>query len=243
MNRYSISIRWAGGILVLWLLISSCAVLSRTTRVGETRTETQTVELGSADKARVQIRIGAGELSIAGEANSLMDATFRYNVADWQPRINYTVNSSQGELVVDHKGEAIPISGALINEWSLQLNNSVPIYLDIETGAGKSELDLRGLDLTGLQIDIGAGTTNINLSSVLDHDLNATITGGVGEFSVKLPGDMGVQISLDRAIGNLTTTGLVRNGDYYVNDSYGSAPSTLFLDINAGIGSIKLLAP
>jgi hypothetical protein len=97
--------------------------------------------------------------------------------------------------------------------------------------------------LTGLRIETGAGNTNVDLSGALDHDLNATIEAGVGELSVKLPGEMGVRVSADTGIGGLTNSGLVKDGDDYVNADYGSAPYTLFLNIQAGIGSIHLDAP
>ena len=235
--------RWLGGAaLAFWLLISSCGLFN-TTRVGETRTDTQTVELGSAKEARVRIEMGAGQLSVANGAQALMEGTFRYNVADWQPRLDYSVSGSQGVLMVDHSGDDIPVGGELVNEWNLSLNNLVPIDLEIHTGAGETELDLRDLNLTALQVHTGAGNTNIDLSSALDHDLNAVISGGVGELSVKLPGEMGVRVSVDTAIGGLTNSGLEKDGEYYVNNAYGSSPNTLFLDISAGVGSISLLAP
>jgi hypothetical protein len=244
MNNRTKSFRFAGAALALWLLVSSCGLLNlNTTRVGETRTDTQTVELGSANEVRVQIQMGAGELAVAGDADSLMDATFRYNVAAWQPRVNYQENGSHGELLVNHQGEGVPVGGSIINEWSLLLSNAVPINLEIETGAGESILDLRDLDLTGLRINTGAGKTDVDLSGAFDHDLEATIDGGVGELSVKLPGEMGVRVSADTGIGDLSNSGLRRDGEAYVNDAYGSSPHTLFLKVNAGVGSIHLLAP
>jgi predicted membrane protein len=123
------------------------------------------------------------------------------------------------------------------------MNNSLPIDLDIETGASESELDLRSLDLTNLQVQTGAGTTQIDLSSVLDHDLQADVEGGVGELSVILPGEMGVRVALDQGIGGLTNSGLVKDGDYYVNEAYDVSPNTLFLNISAGIGAVELVAP
>jgi hypothetical protein len=236
--------RWSGGILAVWLLISSCGIFNFTA-VGETVSETQTVELGSASEVEVQVQIGAGELSIAGGSEALMDATFRYNVADWQPRVNYTVSGSQGELVVGHQDTepSIPAGDAVVNDWNLLFNNDVPIDLEIQTGAGACELDLHTLDLTGLLIEVGAGNTTIDLSGDLEHDLNATIHGGVGQLSVMLPGEMGVRVSADTGLGGLTNSGLRREGEYYVNEAYGSAPNTLFLDISAGVGAINLIAP
>jgi hypothetical protein len=81
------------------------------------------------------------------------------------------------------------------------------------------------------------------LSSALDHDLTVVIRGGVGELSVKLPGEMGVRVSADTGIGNLTNTGLVHDGSYFVNDVYGSSQHSLFLDIETGVGAIKLIGP
>jgi hypothetical protein len=238
------SIRWAGGVLAIWLLISSCGLI-RTTRVGETQTEAQTVELGSAEEARIRIELAVGELSISGGAAELMDGTFRYNVEDLQPQVNYAVNDSRGELVVDQQDGniSIPVGEELISQWTLQLNNAVPIDLQIHTAAGESELDLRGLDLTGLRIDVSAGTAVVDLSSALDHDLNARITGGVGELTIRLPEEMGVRVSADAAIGGLTNSGLTQDGDVYVNAAYGSSPHTLSLDVQTGLGSITLLAP
>jgi predicted membrane protein len=94
-----------------------------------------------------------------------------------------------------------------------------------------------------LRVEVGAGKTDIDLSSALDHDLSAVINGGVGSLSVKLPGDMGVRVSVDTGIGDLNSSGLTQDGGYLVNDAYGVSPNTLHLDISAGVGSIELMAP
>ena len=96
--------------------------------------------------------------------------------------------------------------------------------------------------MASLLVKTGAGQTSIDLSSDLQHDLHATFEGGVGDLSVKLPSGMGVRASASSGIGSLANEGLSKEGDYYVNDIYGTAPHTLFLDVNSGIGSIKLLA-
>lgn len=232
---------WGTVLLTLCLLVTACTRFS-TTSIGETRSETKSVDLGSADEARVQINMNAGELTIAGGAETLMEATFRFNVANWQPQVDYRLNGSQGVLTIEHQNDDIPVSSGLVNEWTIGLSNAVPIALDINAGAGETALDLRGLDLTDLQLEMGAGNSTIDLSSTLNHDLNATIQGGVGNVTVRLPADMGVRVSTSTGIGGLTNTGLVQEGDYYVNEAYGQSPHTLFLTIEAGIGAIELLA-
>lgn len=240
MNKHFRRIRWTGAVLALWLLISGCRFL-QTTEIGETRTITQAVELGSARAATVRIDMPVGELTVKGGADGLAQATFRINAVNWEPRVDYDLNGDEGLLLVDKPNAEIPLGGALVNQWDLQLSNAVPIDLEIDTGAGEAELDLRGLDLSGLTIETGAGSTVVDLSGTLDHDLRVTISGGVGDLSVTLPTDMGVQVSAETGIGGLTNGGLMRDGDHYVNEAFGEAAHTLYLDISSGVGGIRLL--
>jgi hypothetical protein len=242
MNRYLNSMTWIGTMLALCLLVVGCGLLD-SAPAGDMRTETESVELGSADEARVHVRLGAGELAVTGGAETLMEATFEYNVDRWQPSVDYSLNGSQGVLLVEQPDAKIRVfGGKLTNNWDLRFNDDLPIDLQIETGAGEAGLDLRGLNLTGLQVDVGAGNTTIDLSSALDHDLSASVTGGVGSLSVKLPDEMGVRVTASSGIGGLTNSGLSKDGDGYVNEAYGVSPHTLFLDITTGVGAIELLA-
>ena len=72
----------------------------------------------------------------------------------------------------------------MINTWKLLLKNDIPVDLSITTGAGNSDLDLGSLDLTALKIESGAGTVNVNLDGNWDHDVTASIRGGIGELKV-----------------------------------------------------------
>jgi hypothetical protein len=229
--------------LALWFSLIACG-LTNTTRVSELKTETQSVHLGSASAARVQIEFPAGELKVEGGATSLMDASFRYNVSDWQPQVKYTENGAQGELLVSQQGDdQLPIGGGLVNEWTIQLANDVPVDLTILTGAGNAELNLGALDLASLNIQTGAGVTKVNLDGTWQHDLDVSIEGGVGELTVNLPAEMGVRVDMETALVSVTANGLIKEKDGYVNKAFGTAPYTLNLKLQAGVGSVVLVAP
>jgi hypothetical protein len=243
MKKVTSSKRFAFAGLALLFALIACG-LPNTTRVGEIKSETQSVEMESASAARVQIEFPAGELKVEGGASSLMDASFRYNVADWQPQVNYSENGEQGELLVSQPGDdKLPVGGGLINEWTVQLAEDVPMDLTIITGAGNSELNLGALDLTKLDIQTGAGVTNVYLDGTWQHNLDVSIEGGVGELTVNLPAEMGVRVDMDTALVNVTANGLIKDENGYVNESYGSAPQTLSLKLQAGVGSVVLVAP
>jgi hypothetical protein len=224
--------------IVIVLILSGC---NMTTPVEELKTEIQLIELGSADSTNVKVGFGAGVLHVAGGGANLMDATFRYNVAEWQPDVNYSEDGDQGTLTLNQHGERLPIGGKVVNEWDLQFNNDVPLELLIQAGAGKSQLDLASLNLTAVTIETGAGTTDIDLNGDWQHDLHVSVSGGVGEITVNLPAAMGVHVKADTALVSVNTTGLTKVDGGYVNDAYETAPYTLTLDVESGVGAVTFV--
>jgi hypothetical protein len=242
MDAPSRSPRLAAAGLTAALALLACG-LGTTARTGETITDTQSVDRGGATSAAVALEFSAGELRVWGGSDGLMDASFRYNVSEWEPVVDYAVQGAVGNLRVRHSGsDTLPV-GDPVNEWDIQLEDGVPMDLEISMGAGISDLQLADLDLTSVTIDSGASSTNVNLAGAWEHDLQASITGGVGELTVDLPSEMGVRVIVDTGIGSVTTSGLSRDGEAYVNDAYGSASYTLTLDLSVGVGAVTLRVP
>ena len=243
MNKEPLSKRLVFAAFALWFGLIGCGLFNTTT-INDLKTESQTVDLDSATSARVQIEFQVGDLKIENGANSLMDASFRYNMDNLQPQVKYSENGEQGELVISQQAlERIPLGGQLINEWSIQLANDVPIDLYIQTGAGNADLGLDALDLTNLNIQTGAGVTNVNLDGSWTHDLAVSIMGGVGELTVTLPAEMGVRVDMETALVSVSANGLIKEENGYINKAFGTAPYTLTLTLQAGVGSVNLVSP
>jgi predicted membrane protein len=109
-------------------------------------------------------------------------------------------------------------------------------------GAGTGELKLGGLTLTSLEIAMGAGEMEVDLTGDWQHDLEALIQGGVGEVNIRLPSNVGVWVEARDGIGEINAQGLKREGGAYVNDAYGQSDVTLRLRVNGGIGEINLIS-
>jgi N-terminal domain of toast_rack, DUF2154 len=219
------------------VLLSSCG----TQRVGEMQRESQMVDLENAQSVDIELRIGAGELHVSGGADALMEANFTYNVADWEPEVSYDVSGDTGELIVEQgRGEGIPAGGDARNDWEVRFNDEVPTDLQVEMGAGESNLDLDSLTLTGLDLQMGAGKTTVDLTGDYGQDVEASIQGGVGEATVLLPSEVGVTARAEGGLGKINAQGLQREGDSYVNDAYGDSEVTLDVDVQGGVGQINL---
>jgi hypothetical protein len=64
-------------------------------RVGDLRTESQSVKLGDAKPVRVEINMGAGDLGVTGGAEKLLEADFTHNVARLKPEVEYTGDTAR----------------------------------------------------------------------------------------------------------------------------------------------------
>lgn len=249
-------------IIVALVALVATSCIGRV-RVGDLQTDTETVELGGAESARVELSMGAGQLNLSGGASDLMNAEFSYNVADWQPEVSYATEGNEGVLTVSQPGMeedfGIP-DDDVENRWEISLADDVPLELQVQLGAGDSNMELASLNLqslhmgTGagdvelnlggtlsdLDVEMGAGQVELNLSEEWQQDLDAVIRGGVGRLSLLLPSSSGVRVEVEQGIGNVNTSNLQQDGNTYVNDAYGEAETTLNIRVEGGVGEIVL---
>jgi hypothetical protein len=97
------------------------------------------------------------------------------------------------------------------------------------------------LNLTAVTIDTGAGTSDIDLYCVWQLVLHVSVSGGVGEISVNMPSALCVHVKADTALVSVNTTGLTKVDGGYVNDAYETAPYTLTLDVESGVGAVTFV--
>jgi hypothetical protein len=226
--------------LILFLTLVFSFVFMACVGVGETEVETRTIELGDSESALVELDMGAGELGVHGGARELVEATFTYNVDEWKPRIGYDAVGKQGLLKISQgKTEGVPL-GDTKNRWDISLNETVPINLKIDMGAGQGILDLRDVRLSALDIDGGVGELKLDLSGERNQDLDVDIKCGVGSATIFLPEEIGVRVHVNGGIGSVDADGLYKKNDVYLNDAYNESDVTITIRIDAGIGSVEL---
>jgi hypothetical protein len=231
MSRFKI----AAGILLLTGLFVACD------EPRELQTDNRTVAAGGAKTAEVELRMGAGELRLAGaNQDALLEATFRYNRARLKPEVDYRVSGTTGILRIGRHGRSGISFGRTRNEWDLRLNKAIPLDLKINLGAGESRLDLRGLELSSLDINTGVGEMKLDLRGPHPKGFRVKIDGGVGSGTLYLPADVGVRVKVDGGIGSVNAHGLSKDHHVYTNDAYGKSSVTIDIEIDAGIGSLDL---
>lgn len=249
-------------LAILLLSLQACVV--RRFSVGTMQTDYETVELGDAESAQVDINMGFGEIEIVGGASDLMEAEFAYNVDELEPHVDYSVSGSTARLTVEHRdteGIAIGDYDDVRSEWKLSFNDDIAIDLRMSMGATTADIDLRGVSITSLNVDVGAGegdlwlgdsplqsldinmgvgSFTIDMTAGWETNLNAEISGGVGKLTMYLPSDVGVRVDVEMGVTTIGTKGLNKDGNTYTNDAYGESDVTLRIDLKGGVGDIQL---
>ena len=172
-------------LMVILLMISGCT----TVEVGELQTESVSVELENADSVDVELDMSRGEMNIAGGADKLLDAEFRYNVAAWKPEIEYNVIEDKGKLIVRQPREEGIVGSNATNEWDLRLNEDVPMDLSIDVSNGNCDLNMDSALLKTLEIDSSNGNVDVTLIGNQSLLKSVNMDMSSGSASLDLSGD------------------------------------------------------
>jgi hypothetical protein len=221
------------------LLFTGCIELSHTP-TGPLREDPVAVDLGSTQRADVELDLGAGELNVRGGAQKLVEGTFEYNVPDWKPAMHTTSNGPHATVTIKQP-EHVRLGGNQRYAWNLLFNDKVLFDLALNCGAGQAKLHLGELNLRSVTVHLGVGQVDLDLEGHPTRDYDVNISGGIGQATVRLPQDVGIWAEAHGGIGSIDVSGLEKRGDHYENSLYDTAKVNVRLKVNGGIGQIRII--
>jgi hypothetical protein len=220
------------------LSLSSCGMNMQS---GPTQHDTRSIPRGTSKSARVDLRMGGGELRISGGAQDLMSADFNYNVSSWKPEVRYDATAGIANLSVEQPSSQTSFVNAT-NKWDVRLNNEIPTDISVRLGGGEARLNIGTLSLRSVEIEMGAGEMELDLRGMPRRSYDVRVRGGAGEATVYLPRSVGVYAQAEGVLGDIKVTGLRREDDHWVSEGYGYAKVQIHLDVRGGVGQINLLS-
>lgn len=221
------------------MLLAGCQLPMAET--GPLERETRSVALDQSELTRVELRMGAGELTLNGGAGNLVDAEFAYNVPAWKPTVEYNSTGVRSDLTIAQPSGS-PAAGNAENEWKLRLNDDARLDLDVRLGAGEAHLNLGSLTLRNVEVQMGAGEVEMDLRGNPERSYDVDISGGVGHATVYVPTNVAVSATASGGIGDIDIDGLVERGGRWINPAQENNPVTVRLDVKGGIGEIRIIA-
>ena len=226
-----------------WLIATALSVASCGTNVpaGPVQHDSRSIPRDTSESARVDLRMGGGELRVSGGAQDLMSADFTYNVPSWKPEVRYDATAGIANLSIEQPSGQTTFSNSK-NEWNVRLNDEVPTEITVRLGGGEAHLNMSTLALRNVEVEMGGGEMDLDLRGMPRQSYNVRVRGGAGEATVHLPKNVGVYAQVEGVLGDIKLTGLHREEDHWISDGYGYAKVQIHLDVRGGVGQINLLA-
>lgn len=134
---------------------------------------------------------------------------------------------------------------ALDAAWDVKLSPKVPLDLNLDTGSGRCDFDLSGLQVNSLIVDSGSGAVDLILPSA--GSFEAHIDTGSGRLAITLPAGVGARVVLDSGSGAFRpderfemVSGERGDDSVWETENYDSAETTIELKIDQGSGAVTI---
>jgi len=210
--------------VILALTTSGCNLLFKVPIGGPELIPTETFSIDEAyakgdviSDAEITVAPSNASLSLAGDANALVNGDIQYNVADWKPSMVIDGNIlSISQTIPDNNIASVP-KGAL-NEWDLNLN---PM-------------------LKNITVSLSSGNYTLTFADTLPNEIVINVHDGVGNLRLEFPSDVTVNVEVQRGPANIDTEGDWSNsGRTYTS---GNADSVWSVKVDIGVGNLTLVS-
>lgn len=209
-------------------------------------------EVKRSDEKEVRCRMESsfGSVTIRkGDKDRIVSVTYKKKDRSDEARLDldYSLNKGVGDLRLDmhpkntsgnsdEEGEGVHINADVnfsTDTWYVEFAPGVPLSLEAELGAGKSDFDLSGLIINDLSISTGASSSRLDFDERNSGEIRTLkIESGVSKF---------VANNLNNAnFRKMEFDGGV--GSYYL-DFGGELKRDVKVDVNVGLGSMTIAVP
>ncbi len=193
------------------------------------------------EKLIVEINYGAGKLFLSNldDSTKLYETELEYD--NYKPEIIYEKEDNTGKLNMNQKTDVNRKKLVNTNDWNLYLAEKLPLEVDIDTGAGKIDVDLSKLQVERFDVNSGVSDLAINFAN---YNTQSRINAGASNIKLYVPSESGLQIKLSSLLGNnnFNEAGLVnQGGGLFQSDNYKEANNRINLRISSSASNIKLV--
>lgn len=215
---------------------------------GDVTSTNLNIPVSGARSADVQINFAAGTLYVDGTAGSenLVAGSLEYYSNRGQPTqdVNRTGDTATINLRQPDNSTTFfnfgfgPTRGI---DWNVHLSPSIPMTVKANLGAGNSTLDFSKVKATRIDVNNGAGNTEVVFPAAAGA-VTGKISGGVGNLTIKIPDGTAARIKVDTGLGNITVDNRFtkQGNDTYVTGDYNTATNKVDLDLNMGVGNVEI---
>ncbi len=198
--------------------------------------------LDGATRAAINLKHGAGRLQVsAGKDTALLFS------GGFGGGVTKKISRTNGTAFVELKSpDAMWENMQFLNprglEWNVLLNPNVPTALKYEGGAAETKMDLSNIQLTELEINTGASSTDVVLPPP-KGTMRVVVHSGAASVKLRVPPNIPATIRGTMGLGAIDAD-LTRFPDrgfgVRQSDNYAEAPDKIEMTVEGGVGSVEI---
>ena len=199
--------------------------------------------LENADSAAVDIKFGAGELTLKSlpQASTLLVAGETRGPEEAKLSLQLDRYDRKAGLKLVYPEEGWYQIGAKPSlEWEVNLSPRLPLELNLDTGASTCLLDLSELKVRKLDLKGGAARLNLTMPKAAGQT-ETSIVAGAADITITIPAGVAAKVkhtgisSLD-----IDEKRFPKVGDYNISPDYSTTTNRINIDLTAAAASIRV---
>lgn len=208
---------------------------------GGVRTVTYVQPLENLRQAGINIDFTAGHLSassLASNSSNLIEARVDATNSESSLKASFSGTGSNGQLSLNSINQQLwPTSG--IN-WNLNFTPDIPLSFSIENSASSADYDFSSMRISGVDLDLNAGSCNMNLPEP-SGIIPVKVTDNAASIDITIPGDAAAMVHATTNVGSLDLSSrFVKQGNDWMTPNYNNASNRIEFQITTNVGSVHI---
>jgi len=187
----------------------------------------------------LKFNAGAGTFSMGDTTSDLFRAMAQTNIGGYSLDVSRDGSTENLDFSYEGKDEHWDF-GSSKNSVDVKLNPAVDWDLTVDVGACSTDFDLTRYVVKNLQLKAGASSLKIRLGDLADTS-SVDINTGASSVVLYVPSSVGCRVYDHAELSSKSFEDLVKDSDgRYHSANYEEAKKKVFVDIDAGVSSIKI---
>jgi hypothetical protein len=193
----------------------------------------------SVHRASFNLDSGAGIFTIADTTADLLAVSAETNLGIYELDQSASGNSRDFTVSLEGKRKGWKL-GRYTNRVNARLHPDPVWDLEMNIGAAKLSCDLTPFVVEHLEVNAGASSIRITLGN-RSPETSAHISAGASSIRIYIPEAAACELHVETALSSKHFPGFTKSGEgTYRTENFGSAASTISLNIDAGVSSITV---
>ncbi len=194
------------------------------------------------DNLRVNINYKAGKfiLKHTDDERKLCNLDLMYTDSKPSLEYDYQKNSRGAQLSIGQNNKVRFNKTANNNVWDIKLSKKIPLFITLNAGAGKIDLDLSKLKVNELNVNSGVSDLRIDFNN---YSTESVINSGASNIKLYIPSRVAVKITTSAVINNnnFQEAGLIKlSSKLYQSENIGEAENRININISTSASNIQL---